>query len=81
MSGRSSTRCCCAARGVLAERGASGFLQRRGEQTIRAIAALVGAEVVDLLEVLAVDLGERDELDDVDHARRLLLERLELFGA
>ena len=69
-----------AARGVLTERGAPGLLERRGEQAIRAVAALVGAEVVDLLQVLAIDLRERDELDDVDGARRLFLQRLELFG-
>ena len=69
-----------AARRVLSERGAAGLLERSGEQAIRAVAALVGPEVVDLLEVLAVDLGERHELDDVDRAGRLLLERLELFG-
>ena len=57
-----------------------GLLERLGEQAIGAIATLVGAEVVDLLEVLAVDARERDELDDVDRARRLLLERLQLFG-
>ena len=58
-----------------------GVLERLREEAIRAIAALVGAEVVDLLDVLAVDRGERDELDDVDHTRRLLLQRLQLFGA
>ena len=69
-----------AARGVLAERGLAGLLERRGEETVGAIAALVGAEVVDLVEVLAIDLVERNELEDVDGARRLLLERLELLG-
>ena len=68
------------ARRVLAERGLARLLQRRGEQAIRPIAALVGSEVVDLLQIFAVDLGQRDELDDVDRARRLLLERLELLG-
>ena len=68
------------ARRVLSERGATGLLERGGEQPVRAIAALVGAEVVDFLEVFAIDLRQRDELDDVDRLRRLLLERLELFG-
>jgi hypothetical protein len=42
-------------------------------------AALVGAEVVGLLEVDRVHLLERDELCDVDHARGFALERLQLL--
>jgi hypothetical protein len=68
------------ARRVLSERSSARLLERRGEQAIRAVAALAGAEVVDLVDVLTVDLGERDELHDLDHLRRLLLERLQLFG-
>src|SRR5438552_5021013 len=69
------------ARRVLTERGTSGLFQGCREQTIRAIATLVGAEVIDLLEILAIDARKRDELDDVDRARRLFLERLQLLGA
>ena len=50
-----------------------------GQQPVGLLAALVGAEVVGLLEVDRIHLGERDELGDVDHARGLALERLQLF--
>ena len=68
------------ARCVLAERGLPALLERRGQQTIRAIAALVRAEIVDFVDIFAVHRRERHELDDVDRARRLFLERLELVG-
>jgi hypothetical protein len=69
-----------AARGVLPERALSGSLSAGGEQAIRAIAALVGSEIVALVEVFTIDARERHEFDDVDHARRLSLERLQLFA-
>ena len=47
---------------------------------VGAIAPLVGAQIVDLLHVLAIDGREGDEFQNVDGARRLLLERLELLG-
>ena len=67
------------ARRVLAQRRSARVLERRGQQPVRAVASLVGAEVVNFLDVLAVDFGEGDELQDVDHAGRFLFERLELF--
>src|SRR5262249_7327470 len=42
-------------------------------------AALVGAEVVGLLEIDRIDLRERNELRDVDGLRRLALEPLQLL--
>src|SRR5205823_6550405 len=67
--------------GILPKRGAARFLQRFRKQTIGAISSLVGAEVVDFLEIFAVHLRERDEFENIDHSRRLLLERLELLRA
>src|SRR5882762_1131083 len=69
-----------AARRVLAERSLAALLERSGEETIRAITALVRAQVIDFLEVLAIDTGERDEFDDINRARRFFLERLQLLG-
>src|SRR4051812_34608602 len=65
--------------GVLADRGAARFLEGCGEQTIGPVAALIGAEVVDLLEIFTIDTGQRNELDDIDRPRRLFLECLELL--
>jgi hypothetical protein len=47
---------------------------------VRLLAALVGREVVGLVEVDGIHLVERDELGDVHGLRGLLLERLELVG-
>jgi hypothetical protein len=66
---------------ILSERGASGILERRGEQTICAVASLVGPQVVDLIEILAIHFRQRDELHDVDHAGRFFLQRFYLLGA
>src|SRR5256885_13239365 len=48
-----------------------GLGHRVGEQAVRLLAALVGAEGVRLLEVDPIHLRERHELEDVDHLRGL----------
>jgi len=58
------------ARRVLTESCLARFPERLGEQPVGAVAVLVGAEVVDLVEILAVNGCKRDELEDVDGARR-----------
>ena len=47
----------------------------------RSLAALVGAEVVDLVEVGSLDLFERHEFGNIDGVRRFLFQRLELLGS
>ena len=70
-----------AARGVLSRAPtAPGRLHRLGQQAVRPLAALVGAEVVRLVEVDGSTLSSRDELGDLDGVGRLLLERLQLLG-
>ena len=69
-----------AAGGILSQRRAAGLLQRLGQQVIGALAALVGAEEVGLVEVDAVDLVERHELGDINGVGGLLVEGLELLG-
>jgi len=66
------------ARRVLSERCPARMLERFGQQAIGAIASLGRPQVVDFLKVFAIDLCQRDEFQDIDRARRLLLERLEL---
>ena len=68
-----------AARRPASERAAPGFLQRFREQRVRLRAALVGREVVGLVEVHRVDARDRDELGDLDHVGARLLQRLQLF--
>ena len=68
------------ARCVLSECSLAALLQRLREQAICAFAAFVGSEVINLVEVNAIDLSERNEFDDVDCARRFFFERLQLFG-
>src|SRR5437867_6219745 len=65
--------------GILSESGSTRLLQRLAKQTIGAVSTLVRAEIVYLLDVLAIDFPEWDELDDLDHPRRFLLERLQLL--
>ena len=50
------------------------------EQLVGARAALVGAEVIDLVEIAPLDLLGLHELGDVDRVRGRGLERLELLG-
>ena len=54
--------------------------QRLREQRIGLRAALVGREVVRLVEVDRVDALDRDELGDLDHVGARLLQRLQLLG-
>ena len=58
-----------AARGPAAERAALGLAQRLGEQRIGLGAALVGREVVRLVEVHRVDRLDRHELGDLGRVR------------
>src|SRR3954464_2806988 len=69
-----------AAGGIPRESGAAGRAHRLREQPVGAIGALLGPEVVGLVEVDGIDRLGRDELADLDLLRRLLLERLQLFG-
>ena len=50
-----------------------------GEEPVRLLAALVGAEVVGLFEVDGIHGGQGHELGDVDHLGRLALEGLDLL--
>ncbi len=54
--------------------------QRLGEQRVGLGAALVGREVVGLVEVHRIDRRERHELGDVGHVRAGFLHRLQLLG-
>ena len=78
--GRTSTRYCLPRAEYCPSAARPVSFERLAQQPVGALAALVGAEVVDLLEVDPVDLGERDELDDVDGVGGLLVERLDLLG-
>ena len=64
----------------LAQRGPSGIGQRGHEQLVRPLAALAGAEVVELLQVDPVHRRERHELANVDRVGGLLVEGLDLLG-
>ena len=68
-----------AARHVLRERHHPGVAHRLGEQLVGLLAALVGSEVVRVLEVDGIDVGERHELLDVERLARGGLERLQLL--
>src|SRR3990170_3118058 len=61
------------------ERHARARVQGLGEEPVGLLAALVGPEVVGLLEVDRVDRLERNELGDVDRPRGLALERFQLL--
>ena len=67
-----------AAHDELGQRHPVALRHRLGQESVRLLAPLVGAEVIGLLEVDRVDPVERHELGDVDDLRRLALERLEL---
>ena len=62
------------------ERGAAGVLERVDQQAVGPLAALVGAQIVGLVDVDPVHRVERHELGDVDGVGRLLVQRLDLFG-
>src|SRR5581483_1317728 len=68
-----------AAARVLGERAHAGLAHGVGEEEVGLLCALVGPEVVALLEVDRIDARERDELLDVDGRARRGLERLELL--
>src|SRR3989442_1162802 len=68
-----------AAHDELRERDAPVRAHRVGEEPIRLLTALVGAQVVRLLEIDRVHRREWHELRDVDDLRRLALEALELL--
>ena len=67
-----------AAADVLPERHLARVAHRLGEETVGLLAALVGAEVVDVLEVDGVDPLEGHELVDVDGRAGRRLDRPEL---
>jgi len=64
---------------ILGEGDALHLRHRVGQEPVRLLAALVGAQVVRLLEVDRVHGGERHELGDVDDLGGLALERLDLL--
>ena len=69
-----------AARRPVAHRAALGLLERLGEQCIGLGRALVGRQIVGLVEVHRVDRLDRHELADIHRVRPGLLERLDLLG-
>src|SRR5690606_5239188 len=68
-----------AARRVARQRGQPGLAQRRRQQPVRAVAALVRPDVVDLVQVDPLDLLEGHEFDDVHGPFALRLQRLQLL--
>ncbi len=68
------------ARRVFADRNPAARVHRLGQQHVRLVAALVGPEVIDLVVVDGVHLGNGHEFRDLDRLARLLFELLELFG-
>src|SRR6185369_11550194 len=68
-----------AARRPAAERAAAGLAQRAREKRIRLGAALVGCEVIGLVEVDRIDRLDRHELGDVGRVGPGLLHRLQLL--
>ena len=69
-----------AARGPAADRAAVGLAQRLREQRVRLRPALVGREVVGLVEEYRVDGLDRHEFRDVRGVGAGLLQRLQLLG-
>ena len=69
-----------AARRVLADGDAARVDEHLREQLVGARAALVGAEVIDLVEIAPLDLLGLQEFRDVDRVRGRGLERFELLG-
>ena len=63
----------------LRDRDLAGVVHRLHQQAVGLVGALLGTEVVGVLEVDRIDLGEGDELLDVDRAVRGGLERLQLL--
>ena len=69
-----------AARRIFADRDAARIDQHLRKQFVGASAALVGAEVINLVEVAPLDLFGLQEFRDVDRVRRSGLERFQLLG-
>ena len=69
-----------AARRVFADGDAARVDEHLREQLVGARAALVGAEVIDLVEIAPLDLLGLQEFRDVDRVRGRGLERFELLG-
>ena len=61
-----------------ADRDLVRVLHRLDQQRVGALGALVGAEVVGMVEVDRVDVVEVDEVEDLDRARLLRVDLLEL---